>query len=148
MNHFTHINHCACWILPSLHEPTCDTLSLCYYRPQRSCSKVMFSQASVILFIGGVSGRHPPGADTPQADTRQADTPRQTPPRQQTATEADGTHPTGMHSCFYVFSQTLTQTLMYFTCWIPKPMSKRCYDVKQFRKLFNIGGSCVHAHWH
>ena len=25
-----------------------------YYRPQCSCGKVMFSQASVILFIGGV----------------------------------------------------------------------------------------------
>ena len=37
------------------------------YRPQRSCGKVMFSQASVILFggVGGVAdtpllARHPP----------------------------------------------------------------------------------------
>ena len=56
-------------------------------RPQRSCGKVMFSQASVILFTWrGVYpsvhwGRHP-RADTPP-----------------TATAADGTHPTGMHSC-------------------------------------------------
>ena len=28
------------------------------YRPQCSCSKVMFSQASVILFIGGGGGMH------------------------------------------------------------------------------------------
>ena len=28
-----------------------------FYRPQRSCGKVMFSEASVILFTGG--GRHP-----------------------------------------------------------------------------------------
>ena len=47
------------------------------YRPQRSCGKVMFSQASVILLTGeGISaqgvcvwqtppGKHPPWADTP-----------------------------------------------------------------------------------
>ena len=59
------------------------------YRPQRSCGKVVFSQASVILFIGG--GCLPdPRADIPQADTPQ-----------QMATAADGTHPTGMHSCNY-----------------------------------------------
>ena len=62
------------------------------YRPQRSC-KVMFSQASVILFTGrGVYpsmhwGRHPPGRHAPG----------QTPLRP-TATAADGTHPTGMHA--------------------------------------------------
>ena len=28
-------------------------MPLCYYRPQRSYDKVMFSQASVILFTGG-----------------------------------------------------------------------------------------------
>ena len=67
---------------------------LCY-RPQRSCGKVMFSQASVILFTGGVwqtrhlsrhppPGRHPPGL---------------TPPFQQTAIAADDMHPTGIHSC-------------------------------------------------
>ena len=45
------------------------------YRPQRSCSKVMFSQVSVILFTGGVAntpppcrhqpGRHPQGRHPP-----------------------------------------------------------------------------------
>ena len=36
------------------------------YRPQRSCGKVMFSQASVILSMGGgVPGRHTPWADPP-----------------------------------------------------------------------------------
>ena len=61
-----------------------------------SCGKVMFSQASVILFTRWGSalmhaGIHPPEdtpwADTPQADTPWADTPRaDTPP---------GRHPPG-----------------------------------------------------
>ena len=34
----------------------------CNYRPQRNCGKVMFSQASVILFTG-VSARPPSRAD-------------------------------------------------------------------------------------
>ena len=57
-----------------------------FYRPQRSCGKVMFSQASVILFTGGgeMVWQTPPWADTPQ----------------QTATVADGSHPTVMHSCY------------------------------------------------
>ena len=68
------------------------------YRPQRSCGKVMFSQASVILFAGGCLedtplGRHPHGQPTPNGQT----------PPQQTATAADGTHPTGVHSCLKVF---------------------------------------------
>ena len=68
------------------------------YRPQHSCSKVMFSQVSVILSTGdGVSGRHPPGqTPTPQGRSPRADTPLP----QQTATVADGAHPTGMHSCY------------------------------------------------
>ena len=53
--------------------------SIYYYRPQRTCGKVMFSQGSVILFTGG--GRHPPP---------------------EMATTADGMHPTGMHSCLKV----------------------------------------------
>ena len=78
------------------------------YRPQRSCGKVMFSQAFVILFIGvlGVADT-PTGQTLPWADTTPGQTPPrqtppphgQTPPHQQTATAADGTHPTGMHSC-------------------------------------------------
>ena len=56
-----------------------------HYRPQRSCGKVMFSQASVIL-SGGVYGRqppgkHPPGRIPPGRHPSWADTsPRQTPP--------------------------------------------------------------------
>ena len=57
---------------------------LLFYRPQRSCGKVMFSKASVILFTGGYL------ADTFPGQT----------PLQQTATASDGTHPTGMHSCY------------------------------------------------
>ena len=94
-----------------------------YYRLQRSCGKVIFSQASVRHSVHGGCGRHHAWADTPLADTpwadlpgqtpHQADTPRQIPPlgrhpqpsacwdtRPPAATAADGTHPTGMHSCF------------------------------------------------
>ena len=50
--------------LPPLPQPKMFSISCSFYRPQRSCGKVMFSQASVILFTGGVSqhalGR-PPG---------------------------------------------------------------------------------------
>ena len=59
-----------------------------FYHPQRSCGKVMFSQASVILFTGGLvyasinGGRHPPPADRPWTDTPWADTTHgRTPPR-------------------------------------------------------------------
>ena len=95
-------------------------LSVHYYRSQRSCGKVMFSQVFVILFTGeGVwqtpLGRHPwadtlgqtPPEQTPPGQT----SPRQTPPRadtppQQMATAADGTHPTGMHSCLFILWAT------------------------------------------
>ena len=86
---------------------TCVALNIFYgnYRPQHSCGKVMFLQASVILFTGGggciqacTRADTPSWADTPLG----RHPPRQTPPRQTppTATAADGTHPTGMHSCF------------------------------------------------
>ena len=65
------------------------------YRPQRSCGKVMFSGAFVILFKGGAAvSQHAlviwdiapypvhAGIHTPPA-----------------ATTGDGTHPTGMRSC-------------------------------------------------
>ena len=66
------------------------------YRPQRSCSKVIFSQACVKNSVHG-------GGGLPQCmlGYTPLDRPpmgRHTPP-QQTATAADGTHPTGMHSC-------------------------------------------------
>ena len=50
-----------------------------YYRPQRSCGKVMFLHLSVILSTRGCI-RACIGADTPRADTPQADPPGQTPP--------------------------------------------------------------------
>ena len=67
-----------------------------YYRPQRSWGKVIFSQASMILFMGGLPqcmlgyhppgpGRHPPGAEhTGRYGQR-----------------AGGMHPTGMQSCYF-----------------------------------------------
>ena len=89
------------------------------------CGKVIFSQASVILFTGrgGVAatppdthpsdihpirqthplGRHTPRAHPPRQTHPWAHTPldRHTTPGM--ATAADGTHPTGMHSCNKVF---------------------------------------------
>ena len=56
-----------------------------FYRLQHSCGKVMFSQASVFLFMGGWVCVYP---------SMHWD--RHLPP---TATAADGMHPTGMHSC-------------------------------------------------
>ena len=63
-----------------------------FYRPQGSCGKVIFSQASVILYMGGGCIRACTGADTPLgrhpypwADTP---TPWATPP---------GRHPLGRH---------------------------------------------------
>ena len=98
--------------------------SLYFYRLQHNCGKVMYSQASVILFMGGgcvsqhAMGQTPPRQTPPWADIPHpwADppTPRQTPPMRHhsqgrhppgrhppppTATAVDSTHPTGMHSC-------------------------------------------------
>ena len=98
-----------------------------HYRPQRSCGKVIFSQACVKSSVHGgrgVSasvdagihplGRHPPSKHPPRQTPLGRHPPlcrppRQTsllgrPPPQQTATVADGTHPTGMHSCCLFFS--------------------------------------------
>ena len=59
------------------------TLLRLFVTLSRSCGKVRFSQASVILFTGrGVSGRHPPGRHPP-------------PPRD---SAADSSHHTRMHS--------------------------------------------------
>ena len=90
---------------------TCTSHNRFYYRPQRSCGKVMILHLSVILYtVGGgcipacTWANTPPGQTPPQGRP-----PRKTPPQaappwadtpQQTATVADGTHPTGMHSCF------------------------------------------------
>ena len=59
----------------------------CYYRPQRSCGKVIFSQVSVILSTGGclsqcMLGYTSPWAYTPEGRTPRQTTPRQTPPGQ------------------------------------------------------------------
>ena len=74
----------------------------CYYRPQRSCSKVMFLHLSV---HGGVSASGRGVSATPQAAIPWADIPPlgRHPPVQCMlgyGQQAGGTHPTGMHSCF------------------------------------------------
>ena len=79
------------------------------YRPQRSCGKVIFSQASVSHSVhGGAStsvhaGIHPPpGKHTPppwEAHPPGSTHPWEAPP---TVTAADGTHRTGMLSCTYL----------------------------------------------
>ena len=74
-----------------------------YYRPQRSCGKVMVLHMCVILFTrgGGVVSDIDPHShwQTPPRQTPLGQTP--TPPPV-TATVADSTHPTGMHSCFLI----------------------------------------------
>ena len=106
-----------------------------YYRPQRSCGKVMFLHLSVILSTGGGRGSatHTPWADTPLGrhplppgqtpslgrhpwpDTPWAYIPLVThPPGQKPpgqcmlgyGQQAGGTHPTGMQSWYKLF-QTL-----------------------------------------
>ena len=89
-----------------------------YYRPQRSCDKVMFLHLSVILFTGErVSSRHPPGSRHRREQTVDTPCPRVDPPPEQTspppretATAADGTHPTGMHSFWNFFSWKVHET--------------------------------------
>ena len=115
----------------------------CYhYRPQRSWGKVIFSQASVILFTGGglpqcMLGYHtpwqedppgkadPPGMETP---TGKADAPWQgRPPGKETpcavhagryGQQAEGIHPTGMQFLIRMYierhcSQRLTFGIIY-----------------------------------
>ena len=83
----------------------CNAVS--YYRPQRSCRKVMYSQVCVKNSVHGggwgclpqcmlgyihspISGQTPPLGRHPLGRH----------PPGQTATAADGMHPTGMHSCY------------------------------------------------
>ena len=103
-------------------------LKVHFYRPQRSCGQVIFSQACVrnsVHRAGGVClsvcwdthlpgrcppGWHPPG-QTPSCPVHAGihplpsecwDTPPTCPvlARIDRGTAADGTHPTGMHSCY------------------------------------------------
>ena len=74
---------------------------LYFYRPQRSCGKVMFLQLS--FCPRGRVCQTPPRQTPPLVDT-----PPDRHPQPETATAADDTHPTGMHSCmtviFFLFS--------------------------------------------
>ena len=89
-------------------------LWLNFYRPQRSCGKVMFFTRVFDSVHRGVWPTHPNRCTPPSwADTpRQAGTPplgRHPPPG--TATAADGTHPTGMYSCLIGQASTSKTTL-------------------------------------
>ena len=110
--------------------PLATYIDLYFNRPQRSCGKVMLSQASVILFTGmGRGGRHPPGRHPlgkhplpsacwnthplPNAcwDTHPScpvhagiytPCPMHAVIHSLTATAAEGTYPNGMHSCLTI----------------------------------------------
>ena len=76
----------------------------------RSYGKVMFLQASVILFTGQKGcvsqhalGKTPPGQTPPIRHPLVRHPPGQTPPDRQPPPATDGTHPTGMHSCFILY---------------------------------------------
>ena len=74
-----------------------------YYRPQRSWGKVIFSQACVILFTGGVcmvlgvGGAWSGGCMVPGGYLVRGGAWWRPPPRDGYC--SGGTHPTGMHSC-------------------------------------------------
>ena len=74
---YSHSQHIAV----QCYGQTCSPYHLHFYRPQRSCGKVMFLHLSVILFTGGGGVCRTPSRQTPS----QADTPllgKHTPPRQ------------------------------------------------------------------
>ena len=72
-----------------------------YYRPQRSCGKVMFYTCVSFCSQGGADppprSKHPP----PPSPTR---TPRSA--CWEIGQQAGGTHPTGMHTCISVIFAT------------------------------------------
>ena len=83
------------------------------YRPQRSCGKVMFSQASVILSMrGGVPGRLTPWADT--RHTPLGRHPLWEDPPGQTCT------PCPVHAGIY--------TPLPSACWDTHPLPSACWD--------------------
>ena len=74
-----------------------------FYRPQRSCGKVMFLHLSVSHSVhGGCLADTPSPRSTPWKHPPEAHPPETIPPRSTplpSATAADGSHPTGMLSC-------------------------------------------------
>ena len=79
-----------------------DSRTFHFYRPQQSCGKVIFSQASVSHSVhGGWCLPQCMLGYTPWADTPLKHTPRREahPPEAPPSTAADGMHPTGMLSC-------------------------------------------------
>ena len=106
-----------------------------YYRPQRSCGKVMFLHVSVILSTVEGGGRQTPPGQLPWADSPWADSPRtgrHHPPPTGTATAAGGTHPYGMHSC-------RTTDLLYMKMGILILCSDAGPNHMQVKMYFTIG---------
>ena len=102
-----------------------EILLLEFYRPQRSWGKVIFSQASVILFGGGCASLHagipsPRGqAGIPQGPGRHHQ--GQAPPPKHTGRygqRVGGIHPTGMQSCSHVLDHcSIIQSSSIVVSW-------------------------------
>ena len=95
---------------------------LIHYRPQRSCDKVMFSQASVILFTGFVVWQTPPL----QTDTHKH--PGQTPPRQTPSRQTPpflGRHPLSWGDTPWAGTPRETPPLPS-ACWNTHPPPAQC----------------------
>ena len=134
---------------------------LYYYCQQRSCGKVIFSQASVSHSVHRGRGRlahttpnqtPPPGRHTIQADTPQADTPQADTPPVATAsywnaflylfcfTEVD------LHMYKYIVhsngTNDVSRSIMVFCCW-PCNVYELCQQMIKFAQFLQIGGkSC------
>ena len=131
-----------------------------FYCPQRSWGKVIFSQACVILFMGGGSAsvhagippprsRHPPlGPGTPSPPWEQAH-PQQAPPPEaehagRYSQRTGGTHPTGMQSFF--FNSCRCSVTMWTLNWILYEPTWKWFDFC-FRFYVNINEPLrIHLH--
>ena len=101
-----------------------------FYRPQCSCGKIIFSQASVILSTGG---RIPActGADTPPGQTLPGQTPH--PPGQTSRRRPLQRTIRILHECFLV----LTNFIQCVTLWQPRLQTSS----KELVVLWAAGGS-------
>ena len=126
------------------------------YRPQRSCGKVMLSQACVKNSVhrgGRVVWQTPPRADTPfpvhagihpTTQCMLGHTPLpsacwDTPPP---ATAVDGTHPTGMHSCLLPPAKEVCEDYV-FTGVCLSTLGGHAWFYLGGHAWFYSGGACV-----